>query len=219
MPTSSPETAAAAIVEFLGDLFAAILLRGSVYRDAVADPRAWRRAAVIVILAGMASDSLGLYSHLDRFLVVTLANWSLLAIMLLAIARWYFGTGVAWIAARAGGMDMDYAALMRAAGYAYAPGALHILPAVLYWVGVVPVTLAIVTAIHWLVLPWILVALTVAVRAAGVTSLPRAFTIGLVIFVASNLFDVLLDGVLFVGLGLDGVGTELARWLPHVGTA
>ncbi len=214
MPADAPQTAAAAIAGFFGDLLNAATLRSELYRRVAADPQAWRRGAVVVMLAAVASDSLGLYTDLDELLVRTFANWSLLLIMLLALARWLWGSAVGWLGSRILGESIDYGVLLRSAGYGYAPQCLHLLPALLYWLGLVQVTLPLVIGIRLAVLPWTLAALTVAARAAGASSAAKGFAIGLLLFVGANLFDVLLDGLLAllvaapaaVPLGADGIG-------------
>jgi len=214
MPADAPQTAAAAIAGFFGDLVNAATLRPELYRRVAADPQAWRRGAVVVMLAAVASDSLGLYTDLDELLVRTFANWSLLLIMAVALLRWLWGAGAGWLGSQILGESIEYRVLLRSAAYGYAPQCLHFLPALLYWLGLVQVTLPMVIGIRLAVLPWTLAALTVAVRAAGATSAAKGFVIGLLLFVGANLFDVLLDGFLAlliapppaVPLGADGIG-------------
>ena len=201
---SPPQTAAAGLFRFASELIAALLLRRAIFDQAVRDPAAWRNAAVVVIFAAAAADSLGLYSDLDVFLVRGLVNWSLLPIMLLAIARWSAATAVALAVARILGERMSYGALWRPAGYGYAPATVMMLPALLYSLDLTPVTASMVWTIRWLALPWTVAALTLAARAAGAANVGRAVAIGAVLFVAANVFDVLLDFLLLLMLGVSG---------------
>ena len=212
MAPQPPQTAAAAVVGFFRDLAAAILLRRAIFADAVADAGSWRRGAVVVILASLASDSLGLYSDLDLYLVQRLANWSLLPIMIVALLRWGFGTTVALGVARVLSYKMELGNLLRPSGYAYAPAVIYVLPAFLYWFDLVPVTLGLVVAVRVIVLPWLIVALTYAALAAGVTSRPAAVAVAVSLFISANLFDVFFD--LLVGAATRELRTaaDLAGW-------
>ena len=87
-------------------------------------------------------------------------------------------------------------------GYGYAPAAIQMIPALIYWLDLLPVTSTMVWTIRWLALPWTLAALTLAALAAGASSNVRAVVIAVVLFVAANLFDVLLDFLLLTALGL-----------------
>ncbi len=149
----------------------------------------------------MASDSIGLYSNVDAFLVLHLASWSLVPIMLLALARWAAGSMAAHAVCRIFGETLSFESLMRCGGFAYAPALILGLPALVYWLDMMPVTVAMISVIRWLSLPWLLSALTIAARAAGVRTWARAVAVAIVFFVASNLFDVLLDSALGLAMG------------------
>lgn len=205
---AAPRTAAAAIVGFAREFSAALLLRPAIYAQAVADPGSWRRAAVAVIIAALAADSIGLYTHVDEFLVVHLANWSLIPIMLLALARWSTACGVAWALARMFGPSIAYGELLRPSGYAHAPAALQFLPAIAYWLDIMQVTPAMLTTVRWLAVPWLLAALTLAAISARVPAPARAVAVAVTIFVAGNLFDVVLDSVLLAVLGIERVAVS-----------
>lgn len=205
--TAPPQTAATALVRFASELASAITLRRAVYDHAARDPTAWRRAAVVVIVAAAAADSLGLYSDLDVFLVRLLANWSLVPIMLLAVARWSVGTGVGLTVARLLGERLTYGPLWRSAGYGYAPAIVLMLPAIVYALELATVTESMVWTTRWLALPWTLAALTVAALAAGASNTGRAAAIAAALFVGSNLFDVLLDLSLHLLLGIPAGST------------
>lgn len=201
---AGPRTAAEALVGFARELTAALLLRPALYARAVSDRGAWRRAAVVVILGALGADSIGLYSHLDEFLVVLLANWSLIPIMLIALARWAVACAVAFGFCRLLGARTDYGALLRPAGYAHAPAVLQFLPTIAYWLDIAPVTRDMLEAVRWLTLPWLWAALTLAAMHAGVRPLPRAAATALVLFVSANLFDLVLDELLLAAIGLGG---------------
>ncbi len=162
MATAPPSTAAVALVGFFSEISSALFLKRRLFDAAATDPSTWRRAGLVVILAGFASDSLGLYSDLDAFLVRFLANWSLVPIMLLGLARWLAGTAVAHTVCRIFGEDIPFEALMRCAGYAYAPALIQFVPGLVYWLDLMPVTLDMVWLIRWLSVAWLLSALTVA---------------------------------------------------------
>lgn len=204
MPTRQrpPVTAAGALLEFFSELWNAVLLHRSLFDRVAGDPTLWRKSGLVVILAALSSDSLGLFSELDVFLVQTIANWSLIPIMLLALLRWSVGSAGGLAVCRIFGEDVPYARLMRCAGFGYAPALIHILPALLYWLDLMPVTLAMVTVVRWIALPWVLAALSVGAGAAGVSTRGRAVAVAVVLFVAANLFDVLLDVVLLTALGV-----------------
>jgi len=197
-------TSASALGAFASEFMEALALRRSLYDRAVRDQGSWRRAAVVVIVAALAADSLGLYSECDVFLAVFLGNWSLIPIMSLALGRWTFGTGASWLVCRILGTDVPYGNLLRPAGYAHAAAAVQFLPALVYWLDLMPVTPAMLSMVRWLAVPWLLAALTIAALAAGVATLPRAGVAALVLFVAGNLFDVVLDELLRLLLGLSG---------------
>ncbi len=209
MASAPPSSAGLAVFGFASDVWSALLLRRSLYDEAAADPMAWRRAGLVIILAGMASDSIGLYSDVDAFLVLHLASWSLVPIMLVALARWTAGTLAAHTICRIFGESVSFESLMRGGGFAYAPGLILAFPAVIYWLDIVQVTVEMVSAIRWLSLPWLVSALTIAARAAGVSTWARALAVAAVFFVASNLFDVVLDAALVqvVG-GADPLGSS-----------
>ncbi len=196
-----PRTAASAIADLVSDFGAALFLQRPVFDRAAAQASAWRKAAVVVIIAALASDSLGLYSDTDEYLVRTLAAWSLVPIMVLALARWAFGTAVAKLVINLLAEKVSYQRLLRPAGLAYAPAVVHFLPALVYWLDLLPVTHAMVSTARWLSLPWLLAALAMAAQAAGVSTRVRAVTVAIVLFVAANLFDVLIDAFLFLSSG------------------
>ncbi len=204
MPASPPQTAASALVGFAAEFAAALFLRPAIYDRAVRDAGTWRRAAVVVIVAAVAADSLGLYTDVDAFLVIVLANWSLLPIMLLAIARWAVAAGAAWVVCRVLRQTAAYGDLLRPSGYAYAPAAVQLLPAFVYWLDLMQVTPALLSTARWLAVPWLLAALTLAALAARVASVPRAITVAVVLFVSANLFDSVLDTLLHTILDLPG---------------
>jgi hypothetical protein len=202
MAVTPPSTAASALVEFASEFAEALTLRRSLYDRAARDPASWRRAAVVVMVAALAADSLGLYSELDAFLAVFLGNWSLVPIMLLALGRWATGTGAAWLACRIVGTGVPYHDLLRPAGYAHAPAAVQFVPALVYWLDLLPVTPAMLSTTRWLAVPWLLTALALAALASGVATLPRAVSAAVTLFIAANLFDVVLDRLLLFALGL-----------------
>ena len=206
---AAPRTAAAAIVAFGREFAAALFLRPTLYAATVSDAGSWRRAGVVVILAALAADSMGLYSRVDEFLVVILANWSLIPIMLLALARWAVASGAAWAACRILGKRVTWGDLLRPAGFAHAPAALQFLPALLYWLELTQVTSAMRWTVRLLAVPWMLAALTLAAVAAGVSPLPRAIVVAVVLFIAGNLFDLLLDDTLLFLLGLSDAQRSL----------
>lgn len=201
-PTTRPHPAASAIFRFGGEVFFAAALQRVVFETAARDPTTWRKAAGVVILAAAAADSLGVYSEVDLFLVRVLVNWSLIPLMLLAIARLSVGTAAALAVARILGEGISYGALWRSSGYAYAPAIVQIIPALIYWLDLLPVTQTMVWTLRWLALPWTIAALTVAAGAAGVSTVGRATVVAAVLFVGANLFDVLLDLLLFIASGL-----------------
>ncbi len=209
MPPPPPQTAATAIVAFAVELFSAITLRRAVFDAAAARAQTWRKAAVVVILAAIAADSIGFYTDLDELLVRILVNWSLLPIMMIALLRWAFGCSIAHRLSRIFGEEINFGALVRCAGYGYAPALFQLAPALFYLTDLAPVTFALVSTFRWLSLVWLLAALTLAMRAAGASTTPRAFAIGLVVFIASNLFDVMIDAILYVGIGGTGPPSAL----------
>ncbi len=202
--TTQRDPAGSAILRFGGEVISAAALQRAVFATAARDPTTWRKAAGVVILAALAADSLGVYSDVDLFLVRVLTNWSLIPIMLLAIARLSAGTAAAFAMARILGERISYGALWRPSGYAYAPAIVQIIPALIYWLDLLPVTQTMVWTIRWLALPWTIAALAFAALAAGASTALRATVLAGVLFVAANLFDVLLDLLLFLALGLVG---------------
>lgn len=204
MAAPQPYTSGSALIAFASEFIEALALRRSLYDRAVRDRGSWRRAAVVVIVAALAADSLGLYSEVDVYLAVFLHNWSLIPIMILALGRWTFGTGASWLVCRILGADVPYGNLLRPAGYAHAAAAVQFLPALIYWLDLMPVTPAMLSMVRWLAVPWLLAALTVAALAAVAATLPRAGIAALVLFVAANLFDILLDELLRLVLGMSG---------------
>ena len=204
MPRSSPPTAASSIADLASDFSAALFLQRRVFYEAAANPSFWRKAALVMIIAGLASDSLGLYTDLDLFLVRALATWSLVPIMTLALLRWAFATGAAWLAARTLGDRIPYDRLLRPSGLAYAPTAIHLIPAVVYWLDLTPVTLSMVSTVRWMAHPWTIAALSLAAISAGVSTRTRALAVALTLFIACNLFDLFLDGLLFLTQGRSG---------------
>jgi hypothetical protein len=197
-----PATAAGAVLQFVSELWNAMLLDRSLFARAAAVPALWRKSGLIVILAALSSDSLGLYSDLDVFLVRAIASWSLIPIMILALLRWSAGTAGGFVVCRIFREDVAYSRLMRCAGFGYAPALIHLVPALLYWLDLLPVTLAMVTVVRWIALPWVIAALSVGAAAAGVSTRGRAVAVAIVLFVSANLFDVLLDVALLTALGL-----------------
>ncbi len=202
MTAKPPTTAGSALIGFFSDVVGAALLRQSLYSAAAADPSSWRRAGLVVILAGLASDSLGLYTDLDEFLVRALGSWSLIPIMLLGLGRWLAAAAAGLLICRIFAEDTSFEKLLRCVGYGYAPAMIHSLPALVYMLDLAPVTEDMVTTVRWVAVPWIVSALTVAARAAGVSTMARAIAVAVVVFIAANLFDVLLDLALLAAIGM-----------------
>ena len=120
----------------------AALLDGSVYEEVAADPRASAQAACVVVVASIAVASsdypLG-WAEVAKAAAAALLQWWVWTGIAYAFGRWWLGDTTSW------------SALLRALGFARAPGILAALA-------------PLVGGIHLAAQAWVLVAGTVALR-------------------------------------------------------
>ena len=120
----------------------AALLDGSVYEEVAADPRASAQAACVVVVASLAVASsdypLG-WAEVAKAAAAALLQWWVWTGIAYAFGRWWLGDTTSW------------SALLRALGFARAPGILAALA-------------PLVGGIHLAAQAWVLVAGTVALR-------------------------------------------------------
>jgi Yip1 domain len=153
------------IVLLLGRLVAALRLDLTLYEEVSRDSAATSQAFRVVLLAGM-SNGLGLTGRLGIA--------GILAGLAAALLGWLLWAGVIWLSAALLRNRCASRSLLRALGFANAPGVFLIL-------GAVP---TIGTMVRAIVVVWLLAATVRAVQAAFAVALRRALVISAIGFVA-----------------------------------
>ena len=145
-------------------LIAAVRLDGALYADVSADRRAGGQALLVVLLSGIC-NGFGLR--------VRLGDAAMWAGVGTALGGWLLWTLVVWVVARTAGARQPGRSLLRALGFATAPGVFLVC-------GVIP---GYGEILRRLVVIWLLAATVVAVQATYSLTRRRALAISLIAFV------------------------------------